>query len=260
MADIIAISNTKKSRAEYFRNYRKKQNLVRTKESLHTNPIKKRNRPLLPFNLSGVYVSMIGLLSLATTAYLVYLSIAFFEGSFTLKLSLAILSETILLVLVILKAHSKTENALRLILLFVFCGNSVLPFVFEPVKTESQNSANFNMIHLEQESLTREIQNLNVQHQEFVAIQRITKAEIVAQQIATLESQLRNSYLQEKEYQTKTFKALPAWVLSLQRLLFVAVNMFLIHHLSNFFVSKTTSRKKRNNDFNLQTTASFCGV
>jgi hypothetical protein len=253
MADIIAISNTKKSRAEYFREYRKKQMLVKSNGTHQENLFKEPRRSFGVFKMPGVYITLIALLSLATTAYLVYLSSAFFEGSSELKMSLAVLSETLLLTLVILKPQSKIENMFRLVLLLIFCGYTVLPFVFQPVKTETQNYARLNILHLEQESLKREIQNLNVQHQEFVALQRITKAETVAQQIATRESELRNSYLQEKDHQEKNFKAFPAWVLSLQRLLFVAVNMFLVHHLASFFTTKTSPRKKRNSDFQLTT-------
>jgi hypothetical protein len=256
MADIIDLINSKKSRAEYFREYRRRQ-MVKTQNPIPNLALKAHKRSLDEPKSLMVYVASLAILSAATTAYLVYLSAAFFEGSFLFRLGLSILSETLLLALVLIKTQSKLENVFRLVLLTTFCCYSVLPFIFEPVKNENKSQSSLNLIHLNQESLKREIEKLTLQHNELVALQRITRSDSVAQQIATFETQLRNSYEHETEHQLKSYKALPAWLLSLQRLLFVAVNIFLVHHLSYHFTFKVARPRRRKHE--LQATR-FCEV
>jgi hypothetical protein len=231
--------------------------MVKTQTPLPDSALKAQKRPLVESKSFKAYIVSLAIISTATTAYLVYLSTAFFEGSSLFRLGLSLLSETLLLALVLIKTQSKLENVFRLVLLTTFCCYSVLPFIFEPVKNENKSQSSLNLIHLNQESLKREIEKLTLQHHELVALQRITRSEGVAQQIATLEAKLRNSYEHEAEYQLESYKALPAWILSLQRLLFVAVNIFLVHHLFSHFTFKVARPRKRKQELHA---TRFCEV
>ena len=237
----------KKSRAEYFREYRRRKSMTQEKiRSAESKPGRK-TQSSTSFSLNKLQVHKIGLFFIAifTTAYLVFVSASYLEGPLWLRICLALLSEIILLVLVTLKPTTLIDRILRSCLLLAFLIYSVLPFVTEPLKKHTDQLQTQALIKQERESLEREITHLNSEHQKLLDHDRLTKAHSVAQQLATLESQLRNILTNDRTMlQQDAGQKLPFWVLAVQRLLFVFFNLFLVHYLAATSVAQQTSDAK----------------
>ena len=94
----------KKSRAEYFREYRRRKSTAQENLALVESKPGRKTQSSTSFSLNKLQIHKIGLffISICTTAYLVFVSASYLEGPLWLRICLALLSEIILLVLVTL--------------------------------------------------------------------------------------------------------------------------------------------------------------
>jgi len=134
---------------------------------------------------------------------------------------------------VVIKPTTIIDQVLRGALLTGFILYSGLPFLTEPMKKQNDKVRLRESIEAEKSSLIREITGLKSEHENLILRDRITLANRVAHSLATREEMLRNILATDRAtIATESEERLPSWVLALQRLLFVAVNLFLTHHVA----------------------------
>ena len=213
------------SRAEYFREYRKRLKNEKRAGGV-PSPLSSGEK------LNGW--PFLAILGLVLTGYLIFLSTQILPGSFFERIFTATLTEVLLVALAIMKPENQIEKVGRGALLFAFLVYSSLPFVSEPFAKANSLIEQEQILNATVAATNAQVAQLTQNYNELVARDRISQSQRVANELQQAQALLRNNLAQlaqAKETKAQQSKVPPIAV-ALQRLLFLFGNLLVAHRVA----------------------------
>ncbi len=217
-------TETKQSRAEYFRQYRLKKQQTFKKQTQRPLISKTKSKPSLCIGRVFVFA-----LCTVLTLFLTYLSAESYQGSVSFRFFVASLGELSIVALVFLETKTRVQWIIRFLLLSVMSIYTLAPVVTKPfsdleILKERKAALEQRMAILNQEQKNKEDQVLR-----YSEAGRISMANKVANEISDVISLKKDVAQQFATIATTAQNQMQYWVLSLQRLLLALTNIFLLH-------------------------------
>ena len=228
-------TETKQSRAEYFRQYRLKKQQKLEKQTKTTQESKRKEKASIRLDR----VLIFGFCAILTL-FLTYLAADSYQGSTVFRFFVASLGELSLVALVFLEGKNLFQCIIRVTLLAAMSLYTLAPAVTKPIvdfekAKEERLLLEKKMTILDQEQKIKEDQVLR-----YTEAGRISMANKVASEVSDIISQKKIVAQQFATIATSSQNPIQYWILSLQRLLLAATNLFLLHVL----FSKEKQHKK----------------
>ena len=217
-------TETKQSRAEYFRQYRLKKQQKLKKPPQKPSVQKTKSSPHCEVGCLVVF----GFCAILTL-FLTYLAADSYQGSTAFRFFVASLGELSLVALVFLEGKNPFQRIIRVVLLSVMSLYTLAPAVMKPLsdleKTKEERFLLEQKLNiLDQEQKTKEDQVLR-----YTETGRLSMANKVANDVAEVILQKKDVAQQVATIATTAQNPMQTWILSLQRLLLAITNLFLLH-------------------------------
>jgi hypothetical protein len=217
-------TETKQSRAEYFRQYRLKKQQKLEKQTKTTQESKRKEKASI--HMDRVFI--FGFCAILTL-FLTYLAADSYQGSTVFRFFVASLGEFSLIALVFLEGKNLFQCIIRVFLLAAMSLYTLAPAVIKPIvdlekAKEERLLLEQKLTILDQEQKTKEDQVLR-----YTETGRLSMANKVANDVAEVILQKKAVAQQFATVATTAQNPMQTWVLSLQRLLLAITNLFLLH-------------------------------